>query len=161
MNLYEFINISDTITFWASDDDVAIAAAAIVGNGHSGCDRIGDDGKKTPILPMYILGGMPKETIEKVMDVAMIRREELKEAMRTFACCRPQDREAYDVYTENSTNQDRWDSWDDKHRTSLNNYCKWARDFRFKEQPTEEVHKKGPEIAGGIERSNGQEEKKQ
>ena len=48
MNLYEFINISDTITFYAPDDDIAFAVAMYVGNGHSSCKRI-EDGKSIEV----------------------------------------------------------------------------------------------------------------
>lgn len=33
MNLYEFINMSDTITFYAPDDDIAFTVTMYVGNG--------------------------------------------------------------------------------------------------------------------------------
>ena len=36
----------------------------------------------------------------------------------------------YDVYTENSTNEERWKEWDDRKRTSMTNWCGYTRSLK-------------------------------
>ena len=131
MNLYEFIQPSDSITFYAEDDDVAFAATIIVGNAHCFANRIGEDGKTTAVegTSLYI-GKVPDEIIERLKHLLETRAAEIFAAFKTFAVCSPGCRKEYDVYTENSTNEERWKEWDDRKRTSMTNWCGYARGLK-------------------------------
>lgn len=55
-------------------------------------------------------------------------------AFKTFAVCSPGCRKEYDVYTENSTNEERWKEWDDRKRTSMTNWCGYARGLKPRDE---------------------------
>jgi hypothetical protein len=131
MNLYEFIQPSDSITFYSEDDDVAFAATMIVGNAHCFANRVGEDGKKTAVEGTSIyIGKVPDEIIERLKRLLDTRKDEIFAAFKTFAVCSPGCRKEYDVYTENSTNEERWKEWDDRKRTSMTNWCGYARSLK-------------------------------
>ncbi len=74
MNLYEFIQPSDSITFYAEDDDVAFAATMIVGNAHCFANRIGEDGKKAAVADADIMRGTIREWYQPLREYDLRRR---------------------------------------------------------------------------------------
>ena len=133
MNLYEFINMSDTITFYAPDDDIAFAVTMYVGNGHSSCERL-EDGKHIAVkdsIP-YLFTKIPAIILERFKTIITTRSTEVMESAHTFACCKPCERQIFDEYTNNGSDKEKYDKWDDTHRSSTNNYCKFARSLRLK-----------------------------
>ena len=69
MNLYEFVNISDAITFYAPDDDIAFAVSLYIGNGNCSCKRIDPDGDKDVKDSALYLFGIPDEVIKRFLEV--------------------------------------------------------------------------------------------
>ena len=132
MNLYEFINISDAITFYAPDDDIAFAVALYVGNGECSCKRIDPDGDKDVKDSNLYLFGIPDEVVKRYDEIITSRSKECVEAAHTFACCKPGERQIFDDYTKNGTDKEKYDKWDNAHRSSMANYCKYARGLRLK-----------------------------
>ena len=133
MNLYEFINFSDTITFYAPDDDIAFAVTMYVGNGHSSCERL-EGGKNIPVkdsIP-YLFTKIPDEVIKRYKTIFTTRSTEALESAHTFACCKPSERQIFDEYTNNGSDKEKYEKWDDAHRTSMNDYCKFARSLKAK-----------------------------
>ena len=134
MNLYEFINISDAITFYAPDDDIAFAVALYVGNGQCHCKRIEPDGDKDVKDSDLYLFGIPDEVQKRFGEIITTRSKEFIEAAHTFACCKPSEREIFNDYTNNGTDKEKYEKWDDAHRSSMSDYCKYARGVRLKDE---------------------------
>lgn len=135
MRLYEFVNFSDTITFYAADDEIAKCATLLIGNGHSFCHRLNDggsDGEQLDDTCFMFSAKIPDEVLKKSHQVIDCRPADLGTAMLSFAVCGHGDREIYDEYTSNSTDAKKKAKWDDKHRTSLNDYCGYAWKFGSK-----------------------------
>lgn len=133
MNLYEFINISDAITFYAPDDDIAFAVALYVGGGKCSCKRIEPDGDKDVKDSNLYLFGIPNEVVKKYDEIITSRSKECVESAHTFACCKPGEREIFNDYTKNGTDKAKYDKWDDAHRSSMSDYCKYAHGLRLKD----------------------------
>lgn len=133
MNLYEFINISDAITFYAPDDDIAFAVALYVGGGKCSCKRIEPDGDKDVKDSNLYLFGIPDEVVKRYDEIITSRTKEVTESAHTFACCKPSERQIFDDYTKNGTDKAKYDKWDDAHRSSMSDYCKYARGLRLKD----------------------------
>ena len=133
MNLYEFICISDAITFYAPDDDIAFAVALYVGGGKCSCKRIDPDGDKDVKDSAPYLFGIPDDVLNRCEEIINSRTKECVESAHTFACCKPSEREIFNDYTNNGTDKAKYDKWDDAHRTSLSDYCKYARGLRLKD----------------------------
>ena len=133
MNLYEFINISDSITFYAPDDDIAFAVAMYVGSGRCSCRRIegGSDYSVKDSSP-YLLR-IPKEVLKRFDSIISSRSREVMESAHTFACCKPSERGIFDEYTDNGQDAERYAKWADAHRTSCNDYCRYARGVQLKD----------------------------
>lgn len=133
MNLYEFINTSDTITFYAPDDDIAFTVTMYVGNGHSLCERL-EDGKHISVkdsIP-YLFTKIPEDVLNRFRTIITTRSTEVMESAHTFACCEPGERQIFDEYTNNGSDKEKYEKWDNSHRTSMNGYCKFARSLRVK-----------------------------
>lgn len=123
--IHEFINMSDKITFYASNDEIARAVTLLLGNGKCGCKD--ETGKDVPYCFTAFGNPAPDEVYKQIEEWVSTGNKELIKSLNTVAVCDFSEREIYDDYTENSNNQKRWEKWDDKHRTSLNNFGKYAR----------------------------------
>ena len=134
-HLYNFVQPSDYITFYAEDDDVAFAATMIVGNAHVWAERVDENGETHNVegTSLY-LGKVPDDVIERLKKVLETRKAEIFAAFKTFAVCPPECRKEYDVYTENSQNEERWKEWDDRKRTSTTDWCGYARHLKPRKQ---------------------------
>ena len=133
MNLYEFINFSDAITFYAPDDDIAFATALYVGGGKCSCERVDSDGNKEVKDSAPYLFGIPDDVLKRFEAIITSRAKDVMESAHTFACCKPSEREIFNDYTNNGTDNEKYAKWDDAHRTSLSDYCKYARGLRLKD----------------------------
>lgn len=123
--IYEFINMSDSITFYALNDDYARAVTLLLGEGKCGCKT--KDGKIIEHCYTAFQGEAPQEIYDQLEKMIKDKDTNLIEALNSVAVCDFSEREIFDEYTENATNEAKWLKWDDKHRTSLNNYGKYAR----------------------------------
>ncbi len=132
MKLYEFINISDAITFYAPDDDIAFATALYVGRGECACERIEAEGNKEVKDSACYLFEIPPDVLKRFENIINSRSKEVLEAAHTFACCKPGERVIFDDYTNQGTDKEKYDKWDDAHRSSILDYCKYARSLSLK-----------------------------
>ena len=137
MNLYEFINISDAITFYAPDDDIAFAVTLYVGSGKCSCERVETDGNKEVKDSTLYLFGIPDEVLKRFEDIIHSRSKEVMEAAHTFACCKPSERDIFNDYTNNGTDKKKYDKWDDAHRSSMSDYCGYARSIKLRKEEEE------------------------
>lgn len=133
MNLYEFVNISDAITFYAPDDDIAFATALYVGGGKCSCKRIENGNSHDVADSSPYIFGIPDEVIKRFDEIITSRSKECVESAHTFACCKPSEREIFNDYTKNGTDKEKYAKWDDAHRSSMSDYCKYARGLRPKD----------------------------
>lgn len=131
MKLYEFITPSDPITFYAPDNDIAEAVAIIVGSGKAGIKAV--DGNETPNTLIFLTGFTNKQE-DRFRATMENRGKEVIAAGKTFAVCEVAYREEYDELTENSTNTKRVKRWDDRHRSSMSDWCGYARGLKLKKQ---------------------------
>lgn len=122
--LYEFINVSDKITFCAINDDIARTVTLLLGEGKAGCKK--ESGELLDYCFTAFGGPAPDEVYEKIENFVNEGNEDLVNALKTVACCDFNERDIYNEYTENSSNRERCDKWNEKHRTSLNNFSKYA-----------------------------------
>lgn len=129
--LYELINPSDTITFYAPDDEVAIACALIVGRGqYAASDEDGNN-----------VGGMAFSDMEKWitewfgssdgLDTLLTERKaEVVEALESFATMSRAARHVYDTAMEHITDPAVRTAFkaqiQDRERTSMNNITEFA-----------------------------------
>ncbi len=123
--IYELINMSDTITFYALDEDYARAVTLLLGEGKCGCRT--KDGRSLEYCFTAFHGEAPQEIYDKIERMLKEKDTNLIEALNSVAVCNFAEREIFDEYTENATNEAKWLKWDDAHRTSLNNFGKYAR----------------------------------
>lgn len=131
--LYEMVTPSDPITFYAPDNDIAEAIAVFVGNGKAGLNAI--DGSETPNT--IIIAGVSDEQMDRIKATLKDRQEEVVAAGKTFATCTAEYREEYDKLTENSTNAEAIARFDDRHRSSMSDWCGYARSLTLKEKAKE------------------------
>lgn len=129
MKLYEFITPSDPITFYAPDNDIAEAVALFVGSGKASIKAV--DNSETPNT-MTFFGGKAEGQLERIKATMDKRIDEVIAAGKTFAVCSIAYREEYDELTKNSTDVKRIEKWDDKHRSSISDWCGYARGLKIK-----------------------------
>lgn len=131
MKLYEFITPSDPITFYAVDDDIAQVVGIYVGNGQALVSPCDED-KNRKIETMYLLSPIPDDIKNKITKVLEERIDDFLESAHSFAVCEPNQRIIYDEYTNNGKDKDKVEKWDDKNRSSMNDWCKYARGLKAK-----------------------------
>ncbi len=130
MKLFELITPSDPITFYAPDNDIAEAIAVFVGNGKAGLRAI--DGSETPNTMIFL--GASDEQMDRIKSTLKDRQKEVISAGKTFATCTAGFREEYDTLTENSTNTEAIAQFDDRHRSSMSDWCGYARSLTVNEK---------------------------
>lgn len=133
MKLYEFITPSDPITFYAPDNDIAEAVGLIVGRGKAGIQYT-DERRNKDLIPntMTIFSGWDNGQEVRVRKTMKNRLSEIIAAGKTFAVCSPAFREEYDELTDNGSNDERVKKWDAKHRSSMSDWCTFARSLKRK-----------------------------
>lgn len=131
MNLYEFVNPSDMITFYAVDDEIAQAVTIYIGSGKAML-RVQNDEREMPPTT-FLFTPMDPEVEARLKSVMEDRFDAFLEAAHSFACCSFSDREIYDDYTSNGKNSEKVEKWHDKHLTSMSDFCKYARSLKKKE----------------------------
>ena len=125
--LYEFINPSDCITFYADNDEYARAVTLLLGEGKAGCKK--QDGTQLEHCFTAFGNPAPQEVYDSIEKMLKDKDIKLIEALKSCACVGFGERTIYDDYTEKGTNEEKWQKWDEVHRTSLNDFCGWARKF--------------------------------
>lgn len=71
-------------------------------------------------------GEAPKEIYDQLETMLKEKDKNLVSALKTIAVCDFSEREIYNDYTENCTNKEKMDKWDDAHRTSMNQFYHYA-----------------------------------
>lgn len=125
--LYKFVNFSDVITFYADNDDYARAATLLVGEGKSGCQK--EDGSSLDYCFTAFSGEAPKEVYDFIMKAVKDKDEKLLNALNSFAVCDFGERAIFDDYTKNGTDKEKLEKWDETKRTSLNDFCSYAKNL--------------------------------
>ena len=133
--LYEFINISDCITFYADNDDYARAVTLLLGEGKAGCKK--QDGTQLDYCFTAFGESAPQEVYDSIKTMLTTKDIRLIDALKSCACVSFDKREIFDDYTNKGNDEEKWQKWDKKHRTSLNDFCGWARKFAKRLQNTE------------------------
>lgn len=133
--IYEIINPSDKATFEAPDDNVAAAAALLLGDGFYGCER--EDGESLHTLVVF--GGEaaikhclglyfpPDGNINAFMDA---RGGEVAAALDTLMYCGAGERKALEAAFDGLGAADRIErlrKYNDERRSSLNDIGRHAR----------------------------------
>jgi len=129
MILYEFITPSDPITFYAPDDDVALAVGIIIGSGKAGVTNT-ETGKSLPSLLLFLADLEARKAIEIPVATWEARKAECIVAAHSFAVCDKGERAIYDEFTENGQNGIQVAKWDDAHRSSMSDWCAYARSLK-------------------------------
>ena len=123
--LYEFLNPSDGITFYAMSDEIARTATLLLGNGKAGAKAIDSDNNLEYCFTAF--NPAPEEIYKTVEKHVKTPDKDLIDCLNSFAVCKPYEREIYDDYTNNGTNETKFKKWDDKNRSSMNDFCGYAR----------------------------------
>lgn len=126
-NIYEFINPSDCITFYADSDEYARAVTLLLGEGKAGCKK--KDGTQLDYCFTAFGNPAPQEVYDSIKIMLKEKDMKLIDALKSCACVSFDEREIFDDYTNNGTDEEKWQKWDEKHRSSLNDFCGWARKF--------------------------------
>lgn len=124
MNLYELVNPSDVVTFYATDDKTAFSCVLLLSNGSYGCVR--EDGTRLPTL--LLLKENPKQTILDFMEEDPQKwvdqhEKEIGECFSTFQYVSLEGRKDYDekinaLFTEEDKVLFK-NKWEDDHRSSM------------------------------------------
>lgn len=96
--IYEFINMSDRITFYAKNDDYARAVTLLLGEGKAGCRK--ENGESIPYCMTAFHGSAPDEVYEQIKKMIADKDEELIKALKTVAVCDFSERERYLTITQ-------------------------------------------------------------
>jgi len=126
MTLYEFITPSDPITFYAPDDDVALAVGIIVGGGKAGVTNLTTE-ESLPSLLLFVAEVAVKEAIKAPLATWRDRGAECIAAAHSFAVCDKASRPIYDECTEYGQDAAQVAKWNDAHRSSMSDWCGYAR----------------------------------
>jgi hypothetical protein len=132
--IYEFITVSDPITFIAESDAVAWMVATLLGEGKAGCAR--EDGKSlntvTAIVPESKRHEIYKEYIgtEDILGYVNEHKKELSEAFLSFSYGSFNQRKMYDAAIAAITDPDKLKQFkaqhEDTQRTSMSRWVSYA-----------------------------------
>ncbi len=128
MTLYDLINPSDPVTFYAPSFTVAAAATIILGEGKLGASPVGEEGEEVPLLAFadqaYFDGWVQGLGYESFSEMLNENRSETVACLRTFATVSPDERKIYDLalraITDDEKRTEFLEAWDDAKRSSLN-----------------------------------------
>jgi hypothetical protein len=120
MNIYELVNPSDAWTFVAPSDKIAFLVSLAVGRGQTGAKREGWES------PLYLIGGDPGGDFQKwfkePLEGALGRNsKDVIKSLRSFMIHRER---AQKVPIGKALVK-----WNDKHRSSLNDFGGYALEF--------------------------------
>lgn len=132
MSVYEFINPSDALTFEGNDDNVAAAAALILGQGQAGLRPLDGDTERE-VLPLMLLWGdgefetwLEKRGIGDFSEFADKHRNEIVAFLRSVVYGDERDRRAFDVMISETAPERLQivrDKWNDARRSSLTDWA--------------------------------------
>jgi hypothetical protein len=142
--IYEFVTVSDPITFIAENDSIAWIVASLLAEGKEGCTR--EDGKsintmtafapesKRPEIYMEYIG------TENIGEYVKEHKKEIADAFRSFAYGSINERKQYDAAIAAITDPEKLKQFKEQHedtqRTSMSrwvNYA-WSLGEKMKEQ---------------------------
>lgn len=132
--LYEFITVSDPITFRASNDSIAFVVATELGQGNAGCMNC-DTGEKVKSMTSF----MPDNKIQEVIRnycgndakaFILEHAQEIADAYKSFAYGSVSNRRTYDAAIAAITDPKKLDEFkalhEDQNRTSLSQWVALA-----------------------------------
>lgn len=132
MTLYQLINPSDCVTFYAADQRVAIMAELLVTRGKGAVQPAHEGGESVGFF--FMLPDM-EEAIQKAIGQGMSaflddHAEEVIEALKSFSVASPAERDIYDDAVRAITDPEQLAAFkerhDDRQRTSINQICQAA-----------------------------------
>ena len=134
MPLFELIQLSDPITFEASNPIVAGFVGLILGTGKAGVR----DERYEVVLPILIFGGVNELEQwasamgieggqEGMKDYADAHLDEIIQALRTMAVCSMADRKA--LMAAVGDDPEALARWNEAKRSSMNDWCGFASDI--------------------------------
>jgi hypothetical protein len=132
MILYEFITLSDPITFKAKDDKIAFCCAMMLGSGEAGCNNT-ETSESVPA--MLFLAEDPEKIIFDFLGNDLSRyveahKPDVIEAFKTFAYGSVSSRKSYDLACYYITDPEKLQEFKVKHeeenRSSMTEWVKSA-----------------------------------
>lgn len=123
--LYEFLNPSDTITFYAENDDIARAVTLILGNGKAGCRK--ENGEQVDNCFTAFGNPAPQKVYDEIEKWLKEGNESLIQSFNSLGCCNRDERPIFDEYIQNDEANKKFLKWDETHRSSMNDFCGYAR----------------------------------
>ena len=142
--LYEFITISDPITFRASNNSIAFVVATALGQGNAGCENR-DTGESIDSMTAFMPDNERQEVYrnycgEDVKAFIIEHAQEIADAYKSFAYGSVSERRTYDAAIAAITDPKKLEEFktvhEDQNRTSLS---RWV-DFAWKQG--EEIQRK-------------------
>jgi hypothetical protein len=132
--IYEFITVSDPITFIAESDAVAWTVASLLGEGKAGCDR--EDGESMNTMTAFVPESKRAEIYMKYIGTEDIggyvkeHKKEISDAFLSFAYGSIRQRKQYDAAIAAITDTDKLKQFkvqhEDMQRTSMSRWVNYA-----------------------------------
>ena len=132
--IYEFVTVSDPITFTAESDSIAWMVASLLGEGKAGCTR--EDGKSintmTAFVPENKRPEIYKEYIgtEDISSYVKEHKKEISDSFLSFAYGSVNQRKQYDAAITAITDPDKLEQFKAQHkdtqRTSMSRWVNYA-----------------------------------
>ena len=132
--IYEFVTISDPITFIAESDAIAWMVASLLGGGKAGCIR--EDGKDINSMTAFAPEEKRVEIYRKYIGTEDIEgyvdehKREISDALLSFAYGNIYKRKQYDAAIAAITDHDKLKQFKEQHedtqRTSMNRWVNYA-----------------------------------
>ncbi len=121
--IYDIVNPSDDVTFFADDLEVAYMVCLLLGEGRYGLND--EDGNE--VMPLLLFGTFEEWQKKNHFSFDTIYANKLDKvitALRTMMCCRVRERQA--VIAAVGDDLEALARYNDEKRSSLNNICDYA-----------------------------------
>ncbi len=136
--LYEIVNPSDTVTFYAKDHTIAHAVILILGEGKYGCKCL-EDARFKATLFIFMNEKDTERELQRIFgpdgmgaflksNCEDIARSLNTCAVTTFLGLKEFD-ERFSCALANGLDEQFKNDWNEKHRTSMNNICSLAHQY--------------------------------
>ena len=132
MILYDLVNPSDAVTFYASSREVALVVTFMLGRGMYAANAIDEDGRTLEDsdldIPLFIMGYGIDDFLDEndisLNDTADDHRQEIIESFESFCTGTARERRLFESALSYMDDQEQKGSfvaeWDDRQRSSLN-----------------------------------------
>ena len=135
MDIYEFIQPNDPITFKTDDDKIAFACSVILGRGKTGCSRIDESGNEVDIPSILFLSDDPTHEMNKFVggdfrEFIIENDQAIKQCFSTFCYGSVEDRRTFDdaciAITDSANLVEFKEKHEDRNRSSMSEWVKYA-----------------------------------